>query len=124
MSTLFVNELIYGFPLKNLIGKIALLEIRIMLLCKEQRSLSGYINCTNCSGISLNNTAIRIIIGLAPITQLCTSVMKIVHIQGRSPNVVSDFPYHKELLIKERICSLWEQILSFKRSSHFEKGHD
>ena len=47
-------------PLKNLNGKIALLKIRILLLCKEQRSLSGYINCTNCSGISLNNTAIRI----------------------------------------------------------------
>ena len=35
---------------------------------------------------------------------------------------VSDYKYHKELLLKERICSLWEQILSFKRSSHFEKG--
>ena len=34
----------------------------------------------------------------------------------------SDFPYLKELLLKERICSLWEQIISFKRSSHFEKG--
>ena len=28
----------------------------------------------------------------------------------------SDFPYHKELL--------WEQILSIKRSSHFEKGRN
>ena len=44
--------------------------------------------------------------------------------QWRSLNVISDFPYYKELLIKERICSLWEQILSFKRSSHFEKGHN
>ena len=34
----------------------------------------------------------------------------------------SDFPYLKELLLKERIRSLWEQILSFKRSSDFEKG--
>ena len=39
--------------------------------------------------------------------------------------------YHtiiKELLIKERIKerirSLWERFLSFKRSSHFEKGHN
>ena len=32
--------------------------------------------------------------------------------QGRSPNVVSDFPYHKKLLLKEKIHSLWEQILS------------
>ena len=38
-------------------------------------------------------------IGIAPISQLRTYVMKIVHIQGRSPNVVSDFPYHKELLL-------------------------
>ena len=32
----------------------------------------------------------------------------------------SDFPCHKELLLKERIHSLWEQILSFKGSSHYE----
>ena len=36
---------------------------------------------------------------LAPITQLRMCVTKIVHIQGRSPNVVSDFQYHKELLL-------------------------
>ena len=38
--------------------------------------------------------------------------------------MVSDFACHKELLLKERICSLslWEQILSLKRSSHNEKG--
>ena len=53
-------------------------------------------------------------IGVAPITQLRTCITKLVHIQGRSPNVVSDFPYHKELLLKERIRSLWEQVLSFK----------
>ena len=35
------------------------------------------------------------------------------NIQGSSPNVV----YHKELLLNERICSLWEQILFFTRSS-------
>ena len=33
----------------------------------------------------------------------------------------SDFSYYKELLIKERIRSLWEQILSFKRSSHLKR---
>ena len=32
----------------------------------------------------------------------------------------SDFPYHKELLLKERFYSLWEQILSF----NFEKGRN
>ena len=36
--------------------------------------------------------------------------------------MLSDFPLHKELHSKERIRSLWEQILSFKRSSHFENG--
>ena len=46
------------------------------------------------------------------------------NIQGRSLNVISDFPYHKELLIKERIRSLCEQIHSFKRSCHFEKGRN
>ena len=30
---------------------------------------------------------------------------------------VSNLSYHKEPLLKERIHSLWEQILSFKRSS-------
>ena len=30
--------------------------------------------------------------------------------------------FHKELLLKERIRSLWEQILSFKRSAYFGKG--
>ena len=39
------------------------------------------------------------------------------HIQVRSPNVV----YHTELLLKERIRYLWEQILSFKKNSDFEK---
>ena len=29
--------------------------------------------------------------------------------------------YHKELLLKERIRSLWKQILSFKRSAYHEK---
>ena len=36
----------------------------------------------------------------------------------------SDFLYHKNLLLKERIRSLWEQILFFKRNSHFEKGRN
>ena len=35
----------------------------------------------------------------------------------------SDFLLNQELFLKERIRSLWEQILSFKRSSHFEKRH-
>ena len=63
-------------------------------------------------------------IDVAPITQLRTCATKIVHIQGRSPIVVSDFPYHKELLLMERIRSLWEPIFSFKRSSNFEKGRN
>ena len=45
--------------------------------------------------------------------------------QGSSPNVVKvNFHTLKELLLKERIRSLWEQILVFNRSSHFEKGHN
>ena len=38
------------------------------------------------------------------------------NIQGWSPNVAS-----KELLLKERIRSACEQILSFKRSFHYEQ---
>ena len=40
---------------------------------------------------------------------------------GRSPNVVkSDFPYYKELFLKEKNHSYWKQILSFKRSSSWK----
>ena len=39
-----------------------------------------------------------------------THVRKNSNNQGRSPNVV----YHKELLLKERIRSIWEQVLSLK----------
>ena len=50
------------------------------------------------------------------------------NIQGRSQNVtlcgISEFPYYKELLIKERIRSILEPMLSFKRSSHSEKGRN
>ena len=38
--------------------------------------------------------------------------------------MMCDFPYYKELLIKERIRSLWKQILSINRSSNFEKGRN
>ena len=44
--------------------------------------------------------------------------------QGRSHYVVKVIPYLEELLLKERICPLWEQNLSFKRSSHFVKGRN
>ena len=65
----------------------------------------------------------RLIIGVAPIMQVKHVPYKNSNIQGRSLNVIKViFSYYKELLIKERICSQREQILSFKRSSHFEKG--
>ena len=51
------------------------------------------------------------LIGIGPFTQLRMCVLKIVHIQGRSPNVLSDIPYQKELLLKKRICSLWEETV-------------
>ena len=51
-------------------------------------------------------------IGVAPIRQVTHMHNKDSNSQGRSPNVVSDFPYHKKLLLKEKIHSLWEQILS------------
>ena len=33
---------------------------------------------------------------------------------------LSDFPYHKELLLKERICSQREQIFSFILKINYE----
>ena len=63
-------------------------------------------------------------IGVALITHVTHVSNKKSNIQGRSSNVVkSDFPYHKELFLKERIRSLSGQILSFT-SSRFEKGYN
>ena len=50
---------------------------------------------------------------------------KIVTFKGGHLMWISDFSYHMELILKGKnslpLGSLWEQILSFKRSSHFEK---
>ena len=61
-----------------------------------------------------------IFIGVAPITQFCTCLIKIVTFQGGHLLWKKVIFHHKELLLKERINSLWEQILSGKRSSHFD----
>ena len=55
-----------------------------------------------------------------------TCIIKIVTCMGDHQMWLqkSDFSYYKDLLLKERISSLWEQILSFKRSSHFENGRN
>ena len=61
-------------------------------------------------------------IGVAPVTQVTRVRNKNSNMQVMSLNVIkSEFSYYKELLIKERIGSLWERILSFKGSSHFLK---
>ena len=77
-----------------------------------------------CIRLNLNSFCQLLIIGVAPIGQVMHVRNENSNFQWRSLNVISDFPYYKELLIKERICFLWEQILSFKRSSHFEKGRN
>ena len=61
------------------------------------------------------------------ITKVVAPIMQYTHMHNKNSNTQGskrDFPNHKELLLKERIHSLWEQILSFKRSSHFEKGRN
>ena len=59
----------------------------------------------------------------APITQYMHMRNKNSNTQGSSSNVgKSDFPYLKELLLKERICSLWNQILSLIEKFPFLKG--
>ena len=63
-------------------------------------------------------------IGVAPIMQLCTHtcVIKILTFKGGHPICGKNvFSYHKELLLKKIIRSQREQILSFKRSSHFKR---
>ena len=54
------------------------------------------------------------IIGIAPIYKVMHVRNKNSNIQGKSP---SNFPNYKELLIKERVRSLWERIL-------FKKGRN
>ena len=49
---------------------------------------------------------------------------KKVTFKGDHSMCKSDLSYRKELLLKERIRSLWEQILFFKKSSHFEEGRN
>ena len=53
---------------------------------------------------------IRSYTGVAPVTQVTHVRNENSNIQGRSLYVINDFPYYKELLIKERNCSLWEQF--------------
>ena len=62
----------------------------------------------------------RQLIGVAPITGYMHMRNKNSNTQGSK----SGFPYLKELFLKKRIRSLWERILFFKRSSHFENGRD
>ena len=61
-----------------------------------------------------------------PLRSILTCVIKNSNTQGSSPYVLKDFQYLKELLLykKKIFRSLWEQILFFKRSSHFEKGRN
>ena len=58
--------------------------------------------------------------GVDPITQY-------THVRNKNSNTQggkSDFLYLKELLLKEKIRTLLGQILSLKRSYHFEKGRN
>ena len=68
--------------------------------------------CISCIIDALNSECI----GEVPIMQLHTWVIKIVNIQAKSPSVETG------RLLKERICSHLEQILSFNRSPFYEKG--
>ena len=76
-------------------------------LLNEDYSLVNY----GCTKLQLGMQILRCT-GVAPITQVTHVRNKNSSIQGRSLNVISDFPYYEELLIKERIRSLWEQFLS------------
>ena len=64
---------------------------------------------------------INAIIGIAPNTQLRTCVIKIVTFNGGHLMCKSYFPYHQELLLKERIRSLWEQFFFVLREVPISK---
>ena len=78
--------------------------------------------CT-CRHVDYSNKQVMTM-GEAPITHVTHVLNKNSNIQWRPLNVICYFLYYmyKELLTKGRIRSLWEQILSFKRRSQFEKG--
>ena len=62
---------------------------------------------------------------------ICKGFAPITHVRNKNSNIPgrsvtqcgkSYLSYQYIVLLKERICSLREQILSFKSNSHFEKG--
>ena len=57
-------------------------------------------------------------IGALLIMHTCLSVWKDIAIKWDHPHFFLDHRGYKGLLLKERICSLREQILSFKSSPH------
>ena len=81
---------------------------------------SGRQFITNAKYITYHNICVALI------TQITRVSNKNSNMQGRIFYLVRniDFPFQKELLLKECIRSLWEQILSFKRGSHYEKGRN
>ena len=73
-------------------------------------------------GLTLDNC-----IGIAPITQLRTCIIKIVTFKGGHLINVVKMIFHTILLgtaLKRQNWLPQEQILSFKRGSHFEKGRN
>ena len=58
-------------------------------------------------------------IGIAPFMHLRADEGNMNTFKGNNMNQY--FLYHKGLIFKERICYLWEQIFSLKKSPHFER---
>ena len=116
-----INDMSMQSELTELILPVKLLNKRLL---NPLYTCNIYIKCyiTQPRLIFFSLFMTIVCIGVAPITQLRTCVIKIEPFKGGHPMCQSDSSYHKELLLKERIRSLWEQILTFKRSSHFEKG--
>ena len=83
----------YNSKYEGLIKNCDYLNISIITLCCDLLK--------NCLGVPKNMKIINC--GVAPITQLRTCVIKIVSFKGVDLCGKSDFPYHKELLLKERI---------------------
>ena len=88
------------------------------------QSFKNYVSCFMVTFTDMLSDSRMQIIGVAPTTQYTHVRNKKYHSREITKCCKSDLPYLKELLLKERIGSLWKQILSFKRSSHFEKGHN
>ena len=61
-------------------------------------------------------------IDVVPITQLRACVMNILHVQWRSHNVVRDFLYYKELLLRKEFAPFGSKFFPLRDVPNLKRG--